>query len=303
MPKQIPNVLSYPIAQLSLLAMITGSVAACATDEVADDVAEAQQAFTGNDNYSWGDTTYNAVDIGTSVGRTCFLTGIGGGMRPSNAYLFAPGPAEPAQAGVRKKTNGNYELYVQPSAGFHLIAYARCVNSAAGRIEASWWNGAQDQDGDKVLGPATSGRECFLQEIQNVPVKDFLPNSTQYTGFSWGFDDRPLMDEVRVAQDNGLWKMSVNAAAHSFPIHIAATAVCVNAAHADGAFTVGVNFPGAAQVDLTNKPGATCGLTGVRGNFTAALGDWDDSINISQSGTQFKLNVKNGKRGWARCMD
>ena len=44
---------------------------------------EVNAAFSGNWNYSWGDSKSSSADIGTSVGRTCFLTGIG-----NNIYDF-----------------------------------------------------------------------------------------------------------------------------------------------------------------------------------------------------------------------
>jgi len=102
---------------LSLSALMTLPLTACggmeepAMDESQRQLGETQAAFTGNWNYSWGDTKTSAVDIGTSVGRTCFLTGIGGHMRPQGAYLYSGG-TYPSRAGVRKAANGNYELYV-----------------------------------------------------------------------------------------------------------------------------------------------------------------------------------------------
>jgi len=261
---------------------------------------EVQAAFSGNWNYSWGDTKASAVDIGTSTGRTCFLAGIGGHLHPIGAYLYSGG-AYPAMAGVRKKTNGNYELYVQPEHGRHLIAYARCVNSAAGRIEMNWSTSQQAAYGDKVMGPATSKRLCFLQDIQNFPlaIKD---NKGAIYAYSWAFDDKSHPDEVLVANDGSYWKLSIKAGAHTYPVNIRASAVCLDASQFNGIWTWNANDPGTAQINLTAVSGATCGLSGINGHFDAALGDWNDSVNISAVGSQFKLNMANGKRGWAICM-
>ena len=50
------------------------------------------------------------------------------------------------------------------------------------------------------------------------------------------------------------------------------------------------------------QPAAFCGLTGINGHLDAASGDWNDAVYITTSGSQFVLNMENGKRGWAACM-
>jgi hypothetical protein len=262
--------------------------------------AQPAEAFTGNWNYSWGDTKASSADIGTATGRTCFLTGVGGDFRPIGAYLYS-GKDYPAMAGVRKNANGHYEIYVQPEAGKHLSAYARCVNSDAGRIEVGWSSGLEASSGDKVIAPVGGGRQCFLQDIKNfsVPLKD---QNGQVYSFGWAFEDKANPDEVRVINDGSFWKFSVKPGAHSYPVNIQATAVCLNASQALGAWTWKAADPGSSQINLTNVARATCGLTGINGHFDAALGNWSDGVSISTVGNQFKLNMANGKRGWASCM-
>lgn len=295
---------------LSLSAVMSLSLAACgagmeepavdAVNEGPSQLGMSEAAFSANWNYSWGDTKTSSVDIGTSVGRTCFLTGIGGHMRPLGAYLYSGG-TYPAMAGVRKASNGNYELYVQPEAGKHLIAYARCVNSSAGRIEVSWSTGQQSYYGDKVIAAVASNRQCFLQDVKNwaVPLKD---SSGAIYSYSWAFDDKPNPDEVRVFNDGSYWKLAVKPGAHTYPVNIHATAVCLDINEFDGAWTWKAADPGTAQINLTSVSGATCGLTGINGHFDAAYGDWSDAVYITTSGSQFLLNMENGKRGWAACM-
>jgi len=263
-------------------------------------LGESEAAFSANWNYSWGDTKTSSVDIGTSVGRTCFLTGIGGHMRPIGAYLYSGG-TYPAMAGVRKAANGNYELYVQPSAGKHLIAYARCVNSAAGRIEVKWSTGEQSYSGDKVIAAAAPNRQCFLQEVKNlaVPLKD---SSGAIYSYGWAFDDKANPDEVRVLNDGSYWKFAIKSGAHAYPVNIHASAVCLDISEFHGAWTWKAGDPGTARINLSNVSGVTCGLTGINGHFDADFGDWNDAVSISTEGSQFQLNMANGKRGWAACV-
>jgi hypothetical protein len=221
-------------------------------------------------------------------------------MRPIGAYLYAHG-TYPAQAGVRKQANGNYEIFVQPEAGNHLIAFARCVNSAVGRVEVEWSTGAQAYYGDKVIGTATGTRQCFLQDVENFAV-ELTDNTGAIYSYAWAFDDESHADEVRVFNDGSYWKLSIKGGAHTYPVNIHASAVCLNASEFDGAWTWRADDPGTAQINLTNVSGATCGVTGINGHFNAVLGDWNDSVNISTVGNQFKLNLANGKRGWAGCM-
>lgn len=292
------------VRTLSLSAMMTIPFAGCGEGEEPamedSSLKESQAAFTGNWYYSWGDTKISSADIGSSTGRTCFLTGIGGHMRPIGAYLYSGG-SSPAMAGVRKNASGNYEIYVQPNSGKHLIAYARCVNSSAGRIEATWSTGQQATYGDKVIATAASNRQCFLQEVKNyaVPLRD---STGAIYSYSWAFDDKPNPDEVRLINDGSYWKLSIKGGAHSYPVNIHASAVCLDINEYHGAWTWKAADPGTAQINLTSVSGATCGLTGINGHFDAAYGDWNDAVYITTEGSQFKLNMENGKRGWAACV-
>jgi hypothetical protein len=294
---------SKSVQTLSRLAILTILLTACGGEaeptEDGPELGSVQEAFTGNWNYSWGDTKMSSADIGTSVGRTCFLTGIGGHFRPIGAYPYSGGTV-PAMAGVRKNASGNYEIYVQPDPGKHLIAFARCVNTAAGRIEASSSTGEQSYAGDKVLGAADGSRVCFLQDVKNFAVahKD---NTGAIDSYSWAFDDKSHPDQVQVVNDGTYWKLSIKPTSSSYPVNIHASAVCVNSSWVSSVLSGTAPDPGSKTVNLTSVSGATCGLTGINGHFDAAFGDWDDSVNISTVGSQFKLNLANGKRGWAAC--
>ena len=262
--------------------------------------AEVNAAFSSNWNYWLGDTKTHIVDIGSSAGRTCFLAGLGGNLRPIGSYLFSGG-AYPAQAGVRKKTNGYYEIVVQTETGRPLSTAVRCVNSAAGRIETSWNTYQQSTLGDKVIAAATSKRLCFLQNIQNFPVPLNDKTGAIY-GYSWAFNDKQHPDEVKVVNDGSYWKLSIKAGAHDYPVNIGATAVCLDANEFDGIWYWQAGDPGTAQFDLTNVSGATCGIASIKGHFDTASVDWSDQVNITTVGSRFKLNLANGKGSWAICM-
>src|SRR5262249_50475837 len=46
-------------------------------------VGALEQAFPANWGYSWGVVNNSSIDIGTSIGRTCFLTGVTGDIQPA----------------------------------------------------------------------------------------------------------------------------------------------------------------------------------------------------------------------------
>lgn len=293
------------IKTLSLSTLMALPLVACGEGVDAPGVNDAQPgeqraAFSANWGYSWGDTKVSSADIGTSVDRTCFMTGIGGNLRPVGAYLYSGG-TYPAMAGVHKAANGNYQIYVQPESGNPLDTSVSCVNSAAGRIEVSWSTSEQASYGDKVIAAANGTRQCFLQDIKNLAVA-LKDGSGAIYSYSWAFDDKSHPDEVRVINDGSYWKFSIKSGAHSYPVNIQATAVCIDTNEFDGAWIGQAADPGSAQFNLTNVSGATCGLTGINGHFNTTTGDWNDSVSISTVGSQFKLNMENGKIGWATCM-
>jgi len=272
-------------AVLGLASLSLGGCAIQHGEDGAGDPGQGDQAFSANWNYSWGDTKQSSADIGTSVGRTCFLTGIGGNFRPGGTIWDPPGSWNPASGGVRINAQGHYEIFVNPNPGQSIIVQARCVNGATNRVFGTWTGGA-----DTVLGATSTKRQCFLTSINNAAV-----NST-YTS-NWAFTN--TTDFVQVHHDRYRWYVG-GAIANGW---VSASAVCIDDFTAEGSYGVGLApSAGSNTVPMTNVAGSTCGLTKVQGSLQAAFGDWNDELVIAASGAQFSLTSHNGKAGAATCM-
>ncbi len=275
------------IAVLCVSSLAVGGCAVQPGDE--SSAGETENAFSANWNYSWGDTKPNTTDIGTSVGRTCFLTGVGGNFRPGGTIWDPPGAYHPAWGGVRINAQNRYEIYVSPSAGHSMIVQARCVNSAANRVTGQW----NSVGADVKLGATTAHRQCFLTEIGNISV-----NSTNTS--NWAFTN--TSDFVRTYHDNVNWYVGGNLTSGGWAL---ASAVCVDAPEHIGDYNGGLApKPGTSTKPLSNVAGATCGLTKVQGSLEASFGDWNDevSLTVPAGSSQFTLTAKNGKAGSATCM-
>lgn len=272
------------------------------------------QAFSGHWNYSWGDTVASSADIGTSVNRTCFLTGIGGNLYPGMPSNNNKGVG----AGVRKKANGNYELYVEPHPNTHLIAYARCVNTSSGRVERSFRRSPLFSTTNSIaITPVTAQNQCFLQSVRNYSVATLIFPHGSPGDWDWGFKTgtqdsvltQILTKKLSVFPYTVSTNWSISIAARP-KTDIEASAVCFNANQFLSSWGYSVGDPGfyrAGLINVTSEPGATCGLTGIKGQFDAELGDWADAVYLSQDyvadyGLFFFLNVVNGKSAWASCI-
>jgi hypothetical protein len=249
--------------------------------------ADIVAPFSGNWNYSWGDTKNSAVDIGTATNRTCFMTGISGDLRPGDDRYFADG-FHPVGGGVRVKANGNYELYVNTTRATQI--WARCVNSSVGRTtEVTWQSGTPAVN----LGAITAGRRCFLTQIDN---HNWVYNGDKSTG--WYAFTNLSSDYVKIWHDNANWYLGGSVAKGN----VFAKAQCFTVSEDDGVWGWQAGDPGTRKDLLTNVGGATCGLTGFGGHFDKS--DWNDGAFISYEAgiNQFYMNTKNGKFGETQCM-
>lgn len=241
--------------------------------EVGDPTRVLQFASTAS--YLWRDTTYNFTDIGTAVGRACFLAGVAGDLRPEAGGTTS--------AGVRiNGATNHYEIYIDPN-GKQLGAWARCVSAATGLTnEVSWTDGQAARN----LGAVVAGRRCFLTSVSNS-----FPS-----GGTYGFKSND--DNVQIWEDGVNWWLGGSQSGHA-----SATARCITVSNDDGHWLWIAGDPGTRQDQLAaNAGGSTCLLTGVGGHFTAD--DWTDGAYMSYDAglLQFYLNTKNGHRGWARCV-
>jgi hypothetical protein len=264
----------YGIA-LAMLAVAGGMVAPPAHGDDGGD--DPQVMFTGNWNYSWADTKFSLANIGTSVNRTCFMSGLVGNITPV-------GPQGQTGAGVRINASGNYEIYVDSDGGA-LGTFARCVNTSAGRTaEVTWRTG----EPAKRLGAVAGGRRCFLT---SVTTSNGYP-SLGGPGF------RLNSDHVRVWQDGASWWVG---GVQSGVVWAKARCINVNADHGGWLWVAG--DPGTRHDPLAYDPGGvTCLLTGVGGHFTR--NDWSDGAYVSYDAgiKQFFMDTKNGHSGWAHCV-
>jgi hypothetical protein len=251
----------------------------------------AALAFSGNWNFTLADKKNNSIDMGTASNRTCFLSGMTGSL----TILAAPN--EPSQTGVFVTIDGNneYRLSVQTNAGNRLTAYARCVNSAAGRTAEKTWHTGQAAQILADVDPAHPNRRCFLTAITNVGVGGGA-GPTDAAGFSvW-------TDNVQVRSDGVHWLIGGHQSGAGSVAY--GTARCIDVNGDLGSWQWGCGGQCTAQFPLSDDPGgaATCLLTGIGGAFTAD--DWSDGafITFDQSLSQFYMNTKNGKTGWANCV-
>lgn len=239
--------------------------------------SETEQAFTGNWNYSWGDTKYSFANIGTSINRTCFMSGLAGNIIPA-------GSTGQTGAGVRINASGNYEIFVDSDGGA-LNTFARCVNTSSGRTaEITWRTG----DAAKQLGAVAAGRRCFLTR---VTTSNAYPSEGGH-GFQYN------SDYVRVWQDGFNWWIGgVQSGV------VWATARCINVNADYGSWQWVAGDPGTRKDQLSSNPGGvTCLLTGVGGHFND--NDWVDGAYVSydEGINQFYMNTKDGHTGWANCV-
>lgn len=236
-------------------------------------------AFTGNWNYSWGDTKYSFANIGTASNRTCFMSGMAGSLIPA-------GSTGQTGVGVNINSSNNYELYVDADGGRALQVWARCVNTAAGRTHEVTWHTGQAA---KVLGAVTSKRRCFLTHITT---------SNAYTSTYGDKGFRNNSDYVRVWKDSANWYIGGVQSGMVW-----GGARCIDVSENYGSWLWVSGDPGTRKDNLAYNPGGvTCFLQGVGGHFDKS--NWVDGAFITYDNgiNQFHMNTKNGKSGWANCV-
>jgi hypothetical protein len=242
-------------------------------------VGETAEAFSGNWEYSWGDTKYSKAPIGTATNRTCFLSGLAGNIQPGvwpNACPTQTG------AGLTIDANNNYSLYVDSCSPLNV--FARCVNTAAGRTpEVTWRTGQPAQ----VLGAVTAKRRCFLTNITNTSV---YPDEG-------GAGFKTASDQVRVWNDGQTWFVGGQQSGVVY-----ASARCIDVNQDDGGWLWQAGDPGSRKDKLSGVGSATCLLTGIQGHLYSS--DYSDGAYITHDAglNQFYMNTKNGKAGWANCI-
>lgn len=257
-------------------------VSACVASEAEEDgvdLSETDQAFTGNWNYSWGDTKFSTADLGSAVGRTCFMSGVAGYLTVNN---FPEGDSQ-AGAGVYVDANNHYRIFVDPAFEATLQTWVRCVN-VSGTTEQTWRAGQPK----KLLGAVTANRRCFITKLTTGRDGSFPHGAFNTTS-----------DNVWVTNDGSNWYIDGNV----FGL-VWVSARCIDVTQDLGQFW-GYSIPGNTSVwplvQATN--GATCGLTQVSGQLNSP-NDWVAGPYVSYNAGYnfFDFNTKDGTGGRVRCV-
>jgi hypothetical protein len=251
-------------------------------DGAGEDVetSSAEQAFSANWNYSWGDTKFSTADLGPAAGRTCFMSGVAGYLTTNN---FPEGDSQ-AGAGVYIDASNHYRIYVDPAFTATLQTWARCANAAGQTAELTWRSGQPKT----ILAPVTANRRCFLTSLTTGRDGQFAHGAFQST-----------LDNVWVANDGVNWYVT-----GSVDGLVWAKARCIDVTEDLGQFW-GYSTPGNTNVWplVPATSGATCFLTQVTGQLTAS-NDWVQGpyVSYNQGYNYFDFNTKNGTGGRVRCV-
>jgi hypothetical protein len=270
--------LVFPVALLA-----GGCIDEAPVDQSNAHTGESVQAFSSNWSYSWGDTKFSKADIGTAVGRGCFLSGIAGYLTTNK---FPEGNSQ-AGAGVQlNAVTNHYEIYVAPAFTATLQAWVRCVNSTTLTPEMTWRTG----DAKKFLALATPNRQCFLTSLTTGREAD---DGIAHGGFA------STLDQVWISNDSGSFYLQGSQSGLVW-----AKARCTDFTQDFGASYGFANTGSSGVTPLepaTN--GTNCFLQQVQGQLTAA-NDWVNGPYISYNAgyNYFDFNYKNGTGGRARCM-
>jgi hypothetical protein len=234
-----------------------------------EDVAQTEQGVVLGGSYWWGSDGWTQLNMGTSEGRTCFLTSVVGSLKPSSSGL--------SSSVYTYVYAGNWYLNINPNNGNALGAGVQCINTATNRTtDGVWFKG----DPARLLGAVTAQRRCFLTRVEGTG--GFKTNS----------------DYARVWNDGLNWYLGGSLSAEG-----GARARCVDVPTDQGSWLYGAGDPGGFTANMTYDPGGVaCMLTGVGGHFTA--NSYTDGVSIDyNAGTRYwEMTVVNGKRGWSSCV-
>jgi hypothetical protein len=260
-----------------MLSMALGIVG-CVSSGPDAGAAETEQAVMVY-GYSWGVTSASSTNIGTSVNRTCFLSGVAGNLQPPASDFGVLPPS----AGLWIDGNNDYHLAVNTYGG-EVNAFAQCVNTAAGRTDPAVWHSWDLHPKWLASLKDHPYRRCFLTEIESGPQPDqsgFVSNNDYVQIFQSGDD---------------LYLGGVQSHAAS------ATAQCIDVNVDYGSWQWTAPDPGGRQDPLSNIAGISCPLTGIGGHFNHDA--WLDGAYTSlETGIlQFYMNTTNGHTGWTTCV-
>lgn len=266
-----------------LMASVGGSGCAvqsgdgAATDAKDEPIAETSQAVSATglsylacpSSSPWSCT----IDVGSSVGRTCFLAGIWGDLNGSGANNSA--------AWINRDYNGSeYYLHItQATAVANPIGVAvECVNhTVVNRHEDTWTSGSPRV---ALGGTNTAARRCFLTGVHNT---------SGYQAFS---DTGGVFKDPR----NGTWYLGGSIAGTT-----RLDSVCFDVQADYGAWSFGNGSGSQISGNLAYNPGGVaCGITQLSGYYDldANEGVW---IGYQAGLGQWTWTFSNGKGASAQC--
>lgn len=263
------SLLALALSSLSLIACVGADA-----DELADDLADEkaageagatdvidpiagkvetgeirqQLAAWGIGGYScYGSGTYTTAcyqNMDTIVGRTCFLSGVGGDLRDGAVSVV--------------RLNGNWRLEMFAAPGKTVSAGVTCISGATNITNATWTGGTAAKE---ITGTVTSKRRCFITNVMNL-------NST-YNGFD------NSADYGKVWKDSaGKWWLGGSIVGSGTPL---VGAICVDVPSYHSIWNIIGAGSFTAATGVTN---VACGLTKVGGQY---IGGASDSLNINYS--------------------
>jgi hypothetical protein len=239
-------------------------------------------AFSGLWEYSWGTMNDSSLDIETFIDRTCFLSGMAGNLVPDGPS----GGDNGAGVEVFMTAPENDYLLKIYTTNSPLGAFARCVNTDAGRTYQQHWQTAGGGMSKVKLAAVTPKKRCFLTGV------GASSNAQGKRGFQTNTDN------VRVTHDDHHWYLGGNQSGPAW-----ATALCIDINEDHQSWQWQAGDPGTRKDPLAlDTGGVTCLLTGIGGHFDQD--DWADGVFVSKAAgsAQFYLNTKNGKTGWVNCV-
>jgi hypothetical protein len=242
-------------------------------------IAEDEVATTEQELGAWGSFvldcgsgTWCETNIGTSIGRTCFLGGISGPIATHTS----------GSTGMGVFREGDYYVLRITNKVKHATVIAICISGASDRVEARWRMG----DGPTIIPAGSPHRRCFLS---NITTDAGFNASPQYP------DATPPYVAINKHPGNGTWQLRGDLEVADS--HGGATAVCVDVPE-----LVATTFVTSSEGETGTKTGllvddttAACGLTHIGGTFQYHV-KLDDRFDQHFEGMQAFLSDRNDWR-------
>ncbi len=242
--------------------------------------------------WSWG-TPGNSgadLDMGSTSGRTCFLTGVTGDLE---------GKWKGPSAGVWVfKSGGRWKLRTRAGVGTGVMGHAACIPTDFNQVSLVWPGNSENSNNKKVYplsGPRSGFTQCFLTSVTGT---DGWKSPNSWAGLKkeniW---ENGAMTPKWTLSGNLLWEQDNTAGG-------GASAVCVDIWQT---LTNWSWVPSSGSPPVTGNLGSTtnrvCSIHRLKGNLAAAPGGWLDGLRMFISGGNWQVISQSGKAGWGECLN